>query len=310
MTIFSNKVVLEVLGKLQTKGKSVIVGGYIRDTLLNVPFNDVDILTTCNFDQIKLLFPNLNWTEAGLSFGVCRTNYKGVSFEFNFVQKDEFLKELLDRDFTINSFYFDGKELNYQATAIEDIEYKTLKPIEPFYKHIEKSPYVILRSFRFASLLGFSFDEKLIKYLTSNKRKLDEVSTTRITEELYKILNGPYVLKALSYMCMTGYLKHNKSLCNINDVKIKNISNSLQARLIYLDHLIGESTITELIKHFSLSDGFLEYINKYKGIFNEKDISNNRKDFPFITILKRYEFNDNKEKMVNFLKDSAKKRSI
>ncbi|MFP7486494.1 hypothetical protein SFC65_20210 [Priestia filamentosa] len=73
------QVIKEILAKCQNYGGTYIVGGYVRNHLLNQDdFNDVGLLTTLPISILKELFPALNWTEQGLSLNISRLNFNGV----------------------------------------------------------------------------------------------------------------------------------------------------------------------------------------------------------------------------------------
>ena len=75
---------LEFIKKLLLKGKVYLVGGIVRDSLLNIESNDIDLLVDgLSIDDIKNVLNKYgNVVEVGESFGVLK--YKDENFETEF----------------------------------------------------------------------------------------------------------------------------------------------------------------------------------------------------------------------------------
>ena len=109
------------------KHESYIVGGYVRDKLLNRESNDIDICTSATPKEIMELFPN----TSSPNYGSINISYKNTNFDITTFRRDikyqdnrlpieiQYIKsikqDLLRRDFTINTFCInkDGKVKDY-----------------------------------------------------------------------------------------------------------------------------------------------------------------------------------------------------
>ncbi|XIH56779.1 hypothetical protein C1N61_28515 (plasmid) [Priestia aryabhattai] len=302
------QIISEVLIKCQAQGETVIVGGYIRNKLLGYDFKDVDLLTTCRPEELKTLFPQLNWTEQGLELGITRMTYRGIQFEFSSCFKEAFKDKLEKRDFTINQFYFDGHNLTSQSTGANDIELKLLKASDYLQNSttecLKNSPQAFIRAFRFVSLYELKWDESLLTLFQNNRNSFNTVPDGRLQNEAYEILKGKNILRSIYYYEQVGLISTNPKLEEMQDVQIPLYTQNLAARLIYLSYLLGKQTVIEWLTLHHLSQKLIEEIQLYLPYLKTDNLKIHPKKLPFMTLLKRYQYQDDKEKIKDFLKNS------
>lgn len=303
------QVIKEVLFKCQQYGKTYIVGGFIRNKLLGYDFNDVDLLTICSIEKLKELFPQLNWTDQGFSLGISRMNYKGIQFDFSSCSEKEFDEKLKDRDFTINSFYFDGHTLIAQSTASEDLEKRILRPMRSIWKTLNFSPHTLVRAFRFSSNYNITWSEELLIELKEASSFFEKIPEGRLQKEAYEILKGEHIIKALYYYESIGLINPNNNLRRMIDVIIPTYNQNISARLIYLSYLLGKKTIIEFIKLHHLSNKLIDEIQEYLPYLKTDKLTIHPRKLPFLILLKRYQFKDDKNKIKEFLKNNKKNLS-
>lgn len=298
-------IISEVLIKCQQIGQTVIVGGYIRNKLIGFDFKDVDILTTCSPQQLKQLFPQLNWTEQGLELGITRMGYKGISFEFSSCLEEEYQEKLIKRDFTVNAFIFDGTNLIAQYTGSEDIKNKLLRPTSTYKEQmINFSPQSFIRPLRFISLYGFHWTDELTAILRENAPTFRTIPDGRLQSEAYEILKGEYVLKSFFYYETIGLLTPNKKLAETQNMIVPLYNQNLSARVIYLSYVLGEQTVIEWLEMHHLSHKLIEDIREYLPYLKTDQLKIHPKKLPFMTLVKRYQFNDDKGKIREFIMNS------
>ena len=189
---------IKILNILENHGyKSYIVGGYVRDKILGIESNDIDIITNAKPDELNKIFNK----ECSNNYGCIILPYNGYNFEITTFRKEFYkdndrrpykieyiydLKEdLIRRDFTINSICIDKNE-NYVdlLNGINDINNKVISVIGDSDKKIYDDPLRILRAIRFASIYDFSLDDNLVSSIIKYKDRLEYISFDRIKEEL------------------------------------------------------------------------------------------------------------------------------
>ena len=198
------KEALKVLEILEENGfEAYIVGGYVRDKLLGIESNDIDICTSATPKEIKQIFAS----SSSPNYGSVRITYKSTNFDITTFRRDikyldnrlpvklkyikNIKKDLLRRDFTINTIC-----MNKQGEVIdllnikEDLDNKIIKTVgNPRYK-LKEDALRILRAVRFATILNFEIDEKTMHYLKSYGHLLKKVSFQRRRQELDKIFSN------------------------------------------------------------------------------------------------------------------------
>lgn len=189
---------IKILNILENNGyKAYIVGGYVRDKILGIESNDIDIITNAKPDELNKIF-NKKFSN---NYGCIILPYNGYEFEITTFRKEFYkdndrrpykieyindLKEdLIRRDFTINSICIDKNEDYIDLlSGINDINNKVIRVISDSDKKIYDDPLRILRAIRFASIYDFDLDNNLISSITKYKDRLEYISFDRIKDEL------------------------------------------------------------------------------------------------------------------------------
>ena len=220
---------LEVLKKLNENGyEAYIVGGFVRDKLLNRKTNDIDICTSATPKEILEIFDNVMVSD--MHYGNVVVAYKGYNFDITTFRKEikyesnrkpvkikyikNIKKDLLRRDFTINTLCMNSSgEIIDKLNISNDLEDKKLKTVgNPKYR-IKEDSLRILRCIRFATLLDFEIEDKTKYYLSKYGYLLKNLSMNRKKEELDKIFlskNKEKGRKLLIELNLTNSLDLNK----------------------------------------------------------------------------------------------------
>ncbi len=197
---------LEILNILNDNGyESYIVGGFPRDKILGYKTNDIDICTSATPKEILDVFDNVIISD--MQYGSVVIAYKGYKYDVTTFRKEikyeanrrpvkikyikNIKKDLLRRDFTINTFCID-KDGNIIDTlgVREDLNKRILKTVgNPKYRFKEDA-LRILRCIRFATILDFEIDKKTKHYLSKYSYLLKKLSINRKKEELDKIFSS------------------------------------------------------------------------------------------------------------------------
>ena len=190
-----------------------IVGGWVRDLLLNRENKSTDIDFVCIgngiklSEQVSLKLGNKAKFTVFKNFGTAMIEYNNENYEFVGARKESYRitsrKPIVEngtleddqkrRDFTINAMYIQLNSTNY-GTLIDpfngmlDLKNKTIKtPLNPEKTYID-DPLRMMRAVRFASQLDFTIETRSYNSIFSNAKRLSIVSQERITEELNKII--------------------------------------------------------------------------------------------------------------------------
>ena len=206
-----------ILKQLNKNGTGFLVGGAVRDKILNKDPGDYDFATDIEYSELKRIFADYNPKEMGAHFGILMINVNGKSYEIAKFRKEtgvynsrypkeiKFVKtieeDLSRRDFTINSLAYN------EETGIvdlyggkQDIKRKVIRFVGKPKLRIEEDALRILRAFRFISKLGFNLDKKTAEAICKKRKFLTKISKERIFDELSKILMGNFAKKALIEM--------------------------------------------------------------------------------------------------------------
>ena len=207
-----------------------VIGGYVRDLLLNRKSKDIDFLIIGNgiefAEAVALKIGNKTAVNVFKNFGTAMLNYKGWEIEFVGARKESYRNDsrkpivedgnLQDdqnrRDFTINTLAVSLAKINYGKVidpfdGMKDIEQKLIRtPLEPNVTFSD-DPLRMMRAIRFAAQLNFKIDAASLQAITENKERIQIVSKERITDELNKIMLSAKPSIGFEHLFNTGLLQ-------------------------------------------------------------------------------------------------------
>ncbi|HSW56155.1 MAG TPA: CCA tRNA nucleotidyltransferase [Ignavibacteriaceae bacterium] len=189
-----------------------VVGGFIRDLILNKEVEDIDFLVVGDVMKYAQTFATslgINDIVVFKTFGTAHFNHQGLNLEFVAARKESyrkssrkplvsegtFIDDISRRDFTINTIAVSLSRENFgevidHFNGIDDIGKKLIRtPLDPKIT-FDDDPLRILRAFRFASQLNFNVDESILKAAEELRDRLEIVSQERKTDEFLKILKS------------------------------------------------------------------------------------------------------------------------
>ncbi|XP_011022149.1 PREDICTED: uncharacterized protein LOC105124023 [Populus euphratica] len=203
-----------VLKLLRVGGfEAYLVGGCVRDLLLNRVPKDFDVITTANLQQIKKKFHRAH--IVGRRFPICIVHVKGSvievsSFETSAQQCQEKEKVLLSqmqrscdekdfllwknsmqRDFTINSLFFDPfmNRIYDYTNGMEDVRSLKLQTLIPARLSFQEDCARILRGIRIAGRLGLSISKDTETAICKLQSSVKSLNKDRIKMELNYMLS-------------------------------------------------------------------------------------------------------------------------
>ena len=225
MRFFIPNYVEKVIEALMKAGfEAYVVGGAVRDLLLEKEPEDYDVVTNARPDEIKLV-AELNGigVVAGLgqNFGVVMLTIDRHSVEVAAFRNetygedahrpaevwycDKLEDDLGRRDFTINAMALDSKgEIIDCFDGLGDLQQKILKTVGNPEKRFEEDALRMFRACRFLGQLGFKYDEKIKTAIKSNLSRVEGLSLERVRAELNKMVCGSYAQKGMELLIASG----------------------------------------------------------------------------------------------------------
>ncbi len=197
---------LYVMEKLRANGHTAyLVGGSVRDLLLDKKPKDFDISTSAEPEQIKQLFRNCiligrRFRLAHIRFG--KKILEVSTFRSGDTEKDELIirdnkwgtpeEDVLRRDFTINGLFYDpaSQEVIDYVGGYPDLQKKVLRTIGQPFIRFRQDPVRMLRLIKFQARFGFDVDPAARIALLECRQEIVKSSPARIQEELLRMLES------------------------------------------------------------------------------------------------------------------------
>lgn len=182
-----------------------LVGGTVRDYLLNLPLDDMDVVTDATPEDIKKFLPDASFTFARFGSVSYKINKK-VKFDITTLREEKgyedgrhpdkihFVKDLsIDvkrRDFTINALYMNSKlEVIDYVDGEKDLSNHILKMVGNPDLRIKEDPLRIIRALRFSIDYKLSIDKELDLAIRNSISLLEKLNIEKIHQDIRKIKN-------------------------------------------------------------------------------------------------------------------------
>ena len=207
--------IFEIISKISNKEKikTFLIGGFVRDLIINRKQDHTDLDFVCLGDSMKLVqeiakkIKKQTNIKCFKKFGTVMLELNNNQYEFVTARKESYRsnsrKPIVEngtleddqnrRDFTINALAVSLNKNTYGSlidpfNGINDIEKKIIKtPLSPDITYSD-DPLRMMRAIRFSSELQFKIIENSIISIKKNRKRISIVSQERITNELNKIL--------------------------------------------------------------------------------------------------------------------------
>ena len=201
------------------------VGGCVRNSLLNLPIDDIDIATTLTPDQVTeaLGEAGIKAVPTGVEHGTITAVANGRPFEITTLRRDvstdgrravvalteDWTEDAQRRDFTLNALYADrdGTVFDPTGQGVADARSGRIVFVGDAMTRIREDYLRILRFFRFQAWYGKGEpDAKAVAACRALKETLSGRPAERTAKELVKLLSAEDPRPALALMVQTGVL--------------------------------------------------------------------------------------------------------
>lgn len=190
-----------------------LVGGSVRDILLEKELSDRDLIVT-DTDAKDFALKTADFFE-GTFVPLDEENkiYRVVlSDKINYLDitnpaENSLEKDILRRDLTINAICINIRtaEIIDKVNGLKDFENEIIREISE--QNFIDDPLRLLRIFRFHSTLGFNISDSLIQIAKKYAKLIEKPAKERIEYELMKLFGGEYAHSALLKMDECGILE-------------------------------------------------------------------------------------------------------
>ena len=273
---YTNKIPIDavkIIDKIEKSGyEAYVVGGCVRDMLMDREPHDWDITTSAKPEDIKKIFKRTY--DTGIEHGTVTVILNDEHFEvttyrieddykdFRRPDKVSFVKDItLDlsrRDFTMNAIaYHPQRGFIDPYNGQIDIKNKCIRSVRCATERFTEDALRILRAIRFSAQLGFSIEKETIQGIRECRQLLVHISKERIRDEFLKIClsNNPahidmiyefglmdYIIPEFipAYETTQNHPYHVYNVAKHSIVAMENIDSTVTLRLAMLLHDIGK----------------------------------------------------------------------
>lgn len=216
-----------VLGMLEKAGhQAFLVGGCVRNALLNVPVKDIDIATDARPDRVIAIAGESGFEAipTGIDHGTITVVAGGAPHEITTFRKDvettgrhatvtfsdDIAQDARRRDFTMNALYArrDGIVVD-PLDGLKDLRARRVRFIEDASLRIKEDYLRILRFFRFHAWYGdqaAGMDPEALAAIAGHLEGLQRLSRERVGAEMMRLLAAPDPAPAVAAMRGVGVL--------------------------------------------------------------------------------------------------------
>ena len=226
---------MRAVTRLIDKGfEAYLVGGCVRDLLLDRTPKDYDIATEARPPQVKRTFPR-NCRIIGRRFKLAHLHFhgntkilecstfrrtpqerpegEGDDADLLITRDNEFgtaEEDALRRDFTVNALFLDPTRdlIVDHCKGLEDIEAKVIRTIGDPVVRFREDPVRILRAAKFAGRLGFTVEKHTLAAMGETAEDLVRAAPPRVLEEILRLLRSGHAKSSFELLRDINAIEH------------------------------------------------------------------------------------------------------
>ncbi|MBI2018016.1 CCA tRNA nucleotidyltransferase [Candidatus Daviesbacteria bacterium] len=198
-----------------------IVGGAVRDLLMEKEVSDWDFTTDAKPEEILEIIPEGFYDN---KFGTVGLDVGNGVFEITTMRKegiyrdhrhpvevswtDKIEEDLARRDFTVNAIALSSDNILVDPFhGQQDIKDKIIRCVRDPDTRFQEDALRLMRAIRLACQLDFEIDEKTFEAIKKNAHLIKEIATERVRDELFKILESPNTYIGIVKLRESGILQ-------------------------------------------------------------------------------------------------------
>lgn len=220
--------VLQFMKSIQDNGFDVyVVGGAVRNLLLDNPVHNWDFTTNATPEDIQSIFPNTFYHNVygtvtvkidSHLFEITPYRFEGVYTDMRHPEKVTWAKtieeDLSRRDFTINAMALSQVQGNSTFELIDlyegkkDLDGRIVRTVGDPDMRFKEDALRLIRAVRFASQLGFMIESTTLASIQRNAGRIVHISWERIRDELLKIIASNFPSEGILFLRTSGLLQY------------------------------------------------------------------------------------------------------
>lgn len=219
----SERLARDIIEELRARGhQALLVGGCVRDLLLERKPKDWDVATSATPDEVAALFPGSQLVGAHFGVVLVRTGDAAVevaTFRSDHDYRDgrhpasvtfetDPREDVLRRDFTINALLLDpadGRVLDY-VVGQQDLRDGVIRTVGEARRRFAEDHLRMLRAIRFAARFGFTIEAETMAAIQELAGEIRNVSAERVRDELVRILTEGGARRGFELLDESGLL--------------------------------------------------------------------------------------------------------
>lgn len=223
--LMTDPALVAVLDAIEAGGRrAYLVGGAVRNALLDQPVEDIDIATDARPDELVRLAEaaGLRPVPTGIEHGTitivaCKRGFEVTTFRHDLATdgrravvafSDDLAEDAKRRDFTMNAIYADRLgDLVDPMGGLSDLRAGRLRFVGLADARIHEDYLRILRFFRFLAWYGRVADPAAVAACAAGRDGLLRIARERIGAEMAKLLAAPDPAPSLRLMAETGVMQ-------------------------------------------------------------------------------------------------------
>ncbi|MCU6708324.1 CCA tRNA nucleotidyltransferase [Paenibacillus sp. J5C_2022] len=205
--------------------EAVFVGGAVRDTVLGLPLQDIDIATSASPEQVMAIFPKC--IPTGLTHGTVTVVHDGIGYEVTTYRiesaytdrrkpdqvafVDNLDEDLIRRDFTMNAMAIRQDGALYDPYGgLEDLRRHRLRPVGSGEERFQEDALRMLRAIRFLAVYRLHPTASLWRALIRHRELMRHIAMERVQAELDKMIGSDAPARAIGWLGASGLLHYTK----------------------------------------------------------------------------------------------------